>query len=148
MNTQQGVIWDHPDARAPIKFRPANLAWIRFEKPRPIVPEVKPNCRFRFNNGDEVFGDLTGIHPEHLELRTWFGGSLRTPREALQSITFLSKGYAILYEGPTSSDGWVQGKSGRGWEYRDGAFVAAGLPRSRSSTQPRPPRATRFCLST
>lgn len=127
MNPKRGVEWDHPDARAPILFGQTNLAWIRFEKPIPVIPEAKPSCRFRFNNGDEVFGDLAGIEEGNLELRTWFGGPLKTPRQALQSITFLSKGYSILYEGPSSAEGWVQGKSGRGWEYRDGAFIATGM---------------------
>jgi hypothetical protein len=49
-----GVRWEHPDARQPIDFKLSNLAWIRFENPKPVAPEIKPTCRFRFNNGDET----------------------------------------------------------------------------------------------
>jgi hypothetical protein len=120
-----GIEWVHPGAINPIRFRPDNLAWIRFEKPRAINSLGQPTCRFRFNNGDEVFGSLSSIDSEKVELETWFGGTLQAPREALQSATFLSKGYAILYEGPTSFDGWVQSRSQQVWEYRDGALTAS-----------------------
>jgi hypothetical protein len=126
MTAEQGVGWQHPDAKDMIRFRQTNIAWIRFEKPKPIPTQAKPNCRFRFNNGDEIFGNLTAITNEDLELETWFGSALKTPRQALQSVTFLSKGYSILYEGPTSAEGWVQGKTAHNWEYRDGSFIATG----------------------
>lgn len=124
ISPNSGVGWEHPDAASLIEFKPTNIAWIRFEKPKVVSGDAKPSCRFRFHNGDEIFGRLSSINEENLELSTWFGGSLRTPRSALQSLTFLSKGYSIVYEGPTSPEGWVHGKSGRGWEYRDGAFIA------------------------
>jgi hypothetical protein len=126
MNATQGVGWEHSDAKGVIDFRPTNLAWIRFEKPKQVTTPSKPTCRFRFKNGDEVFGNLTTIDQDSLGLESWFGGALRTPRSALQSITFLSKGYSILYEGPTSAEGWVHGRQPRNWDYRDGAFVASG----------------------
>jgi hypothetical protein len=126
MSAGQGVRWAFPDAKEPIAFRPTNIAWIRFEKPKPVSTSSTPTCRFRFYNGDEVFGKLTSIDQEGLGLESWFGGALHTPRAALQSITFLSKGYSILFEGPTSDEGWVHGRQPRSWEYRDGAFVATG----------------------
>jgi hypothetical protein len=126
ISTNQGVGWQHPDAAQRIDFKPTNIAWVRFEKPVPITAQSKPTCRFRFQNGDEVFGKLTAMDSKNLELQTWFGGALRTPQNALQSVTFLSKGYAITYEGPTSPVGWVEGRSARGWEYKDGAFIATG----------------------
>jgi hypothetical protein len=124
MGTNQGVAWEHPDVKDAIHFRPTNIAWIRFASPKIVASPENPTCRFRFNNGDEVFGKLSAIDPTNVDLETWFGGALQATRQSLQSITFLSKGFTVLYEGPTSADGWVHGKSPRGWEYRDGAFVA------------------------
>ena len=124
MNVDEGVGWEHPDAKDLVKFKPSNIAWIRFAKPKPVAAGSEPGCRFRFHNGDEVFGNLTAMRDDQLELDTWFGGSLQTPREALQSITFLSKGFSVLYEGPASPEGWVHGRTDRGWEYRDGSLVA------------------------
>jgi hypothetical protein len=126
MSSGQGVSWEYPDAKGLIQFRPTNIAWIRFEKPKAVATASAPACRFRFNNGDEVFGNLTSFEQNSLTLETWFGGALQTERAALHSITFLSKGYSILFEGPTSDEGWVHGKQTRSWEYRDGAFVATG----------------------
>src|SRR4051812_4719653 len=59
MAAGQGVGWENPEAKGPIQFRPTNIAWIRFEKPVAVTAQAKPNCRLRFNNGDEVFGKLT-----------------------------------------------------------------------------------------
>jgi hypothetical protein len=126
MSTDRGIGWQHPDAKDQIEFRPTNLAWVRFEKPVTPTPSNKPTCRFRFKNGDELFGNLRTMSKDELELDSWFGDSLRAPRAALQSVTFLSKGYSIVYEGPTSPEGWIEGRAQKGWEYRDGAFVAAG----------------------
>lgn len=120
----EGIGWERPDANAPLHFRATNVAWIRFEKPKIVTAADKPTCRFRFANGDEVFGDLTSIDENRLEMSTWFGGHLATTRQALQSIAILSKGYSVVYEGPTSPEGWVQGKNPQSWEYRDGTFIA------------------------
>ena len=126
IHARQGVVWRHPDAASAIEFGRSNLAWIRFEKPKMVSSGDKPTCRFRFTNGDELFGNLASIDNGVLELETWFGSQLKAPRSAVQTISFLSKGYSIVYEGPINEEGWVEGKSGRAWEYRDGAFVATG----------------------
>lgn len=124
VDPNRGLTWDCPDAQKPVEFKPSHLAWLRFDNPRFVPGQSKPGCRVRFHNGDEVFGKLSAIDSDTVQLESWFGGALQTPRRSVQSITFLSKGYSILYEGPTSPDGWVQGRSPRGWEYRDGSFVA------------------------
>lgn len=126
VSTDAGVRWQHPSARQPIEFGPTNLAWIGFENTTPIALPSKPTCRFRFNNGDELFGNLAAMDMEKLEFETWFGGNLRTPRSALQSIVFFPQGVSILYEGPTSLEGWSVSKGTNTWRYRDGAFLANG----------------------
>lgn len=126
MNPAGGVGWKHPDAKALIQFRPTNIAWIRFAKPTPVSPDADASCRFRFSNGDEVFGQFTSMRDGRLQLDSWFHGALEAPREVLQSVTFLSKGFTILYEGPSGPEGWVHGRTARAWEYRDGAFLATG----------------------
>jgi hypothetical protein len=127
MDTEQGVQWQHPAAKRVIKFKPANIAWIKFENAQRVASQTGAICWFQFNNGDEVFGHLKSLDTEKLKLETWFGGNLEAPRQALQSITFFSKGFAILYEGPTGVDGWKLDKGPKGWQYRDGAFVANGV---------------------
>jgi hypothetical protein len=58
-------------------------------------------------------------------LETWFGGSLKAPRDSVNSISFFWKGFAVLYEGPASGDGWITSKGNRGWQYRDASFVTS-----------------------
>ena len=113
MMNGNGVRWEHPDARQPIDFKLSNLAWIRFENPKPVAPEIKPTCRFRFNNGDEILGQLLSLDPERMEFEPWFGGRLKAPRQTVQSLTFLSKGLSIVYEGPAGLEGWNRGESQR-----------------------------------
>lgn len=124
MDTAQGLQWEHPAAKKPIKFKPAGLAWVKFENPERIASQFKPTCWFQFDNADEIFGGLKSLNDEQLELETWFGGNLQAPRQALQSITLFAKGFSILYEGPKGIDGWKLLKEPKGWQYRDGAFVA------------------------
>jgi hypothetical protein len=125
IETEHGVRWRHPDVAKPIDFRPDNLARIRLENAGIINSLGQPTCRFLFNNGDEIFGALKSMDADRFELQTWFGGDLQASRHTLQSVTFLSKGYAMLYEGPTSLDGWVQSRNQKVWEYRDGALTAS-----------------------
>jgi len=128
MDPARGVFWRHPDALAPIRMRPSNLAWIGFEKPVALKSSMNPTGRFRLRNGDELFGTLVGMGDKHVEIESWLGGVLRPLREELQSVTFLSKGYSVLYEGPTGLEGWVLGRSmpgQSGWQYRDGALMAS-----------------------
>lgn len=123
VNTGRGVGWEHAEARESIEFRPANLASILFNDARTIVLESRPTCRFRFRNGDELYGNLSGIDADSVELETWFGGNLKAPRDSVQSLSFFWKGFSLLYEGPASAEGWVTSKGTRGWQYRDGGFV-------------------------
>jgi hypothetical protein len=61
-------------------------------------------------------------------LSTWFGGTMTIPRSAIRAITFLSKNYAILYEGPYDASGWTFGIANmpQSWTYHDGWFTSQG----------------------
>ena len=45
----------------------------------------------------------------------------------LQSLAFLSPGFRILYEGPTTIEGWKLGRDPKAWKYRDGVFISEGV---------------------
>src|SRR5438874_3033613 len=68
MNTERGVGWEYPEAKQLIEFRPSNIASIIFEGARPITARSHPTCRFRFHNGDELYGNLLGVDGERVEL--------------------------------------------------------------------------------
>ena len=123
VSLQQGVRWAHPDLAKPVDFRPDNLAWIRFEGARPVQRNNDPTVHIRFHNGDEVLGNLVALGEERVQFSTWFNEQLSAPRDVLQSLAFLSPGFRILYEGPTSMNGWRLGRDPDAWKYRDGVFI-------------------------
>lgn len=127
VESERGIRWEHPEAKQPIDFRPANLSSIHFDKVLSDMTRSPYKCRFRFKNGDELFGNLLSLDGESVELESWLGARLKTPRAAVDSISFLSKGYTVLYEGPSSLEGWQQGSGQKPWQYRDGELVAAGV---------------------
>ena len=129
MNTNAGVRLENPNAVEPIAFKPNHVDFIRFSNAEALPTSAESgNCNFRFFNGDEVFGVLNSLNDQQLEITAWFGSVLKIPREAVQSITFLSRGYRVVYEGPTDINGWsVNGMAGgaSNWWYRDGSFFGA-----------------------
>ncbi len=129
MNTNTGVVLQDSDATQPIAFQPVHVDFVRFATAQALPTSAEAgNCNFKFFNGDEVFGVLNSLNDQQLELTAWFGSVLKIPRAAVQSITFLSRGYRVVYEGPTDLDGWtVSGVQGgpSNWSYRDGAFIGA-----------------------
>lgn len=128
MNPEQGVAWQHPDVTNLLEFKPTYLSWIKFEQAKPVASASAPASRFRFQNGDEIFGRLVSLDAENFELESWLGGTLRGERRTLQSILVLAKGFLTLYEGPTGLEGWNVGKtpSPKGWQYRESTFIANG----------------------
>ncbi len=122
----KSVQWAHPAASAPIDLSVSNIAQIRFEQPASASQTERPSCRFRFLNGDEITGNLKSLDAENASVETWFAGDLHAARAALQSIEFSTRGFALIYEGPTGLEGWTTGRSPKSWQYKDGAFIANG----------------------
>jgi hypothetical protein len=123
MNTASGLRWDNPAAKKPIDLQPGHIDSIRFAHAG-AVPLI-PTSRLRFVNGDDLFGSVTSLDDDHLGFNTWFGRSLTVPRASVQSITFLSSNYSILYEGPGDAEGWIIGNHNPdSWIFRDGTFIS------------------------
>lgn len=121
------VHWKHPDALAPFQLKTDNLRQIRFGNAEKPPPAQNSTCRLVFDNGDEVFGNLVGMDEHSVELDTGFAGRLRAPRESVQSIRFLWKGYATVFEGPSSAAGWQISPGKDVWRYEDGAFFSTAV---------------------
>ncbi len=122
MDRATGLKWEHPDALQPLQFRPDQLQQVRFHQHASSNAVPLP-CRFRFRNGDDLFGELLKLDETAAQVNTRFGTNLRVDRSALAAITFLSKHFNLLYEGPTGLQGWSTGKGGQPWKYREGAFI-------------------------
>ncbi|MGV3773737.1 MAG: hypothetical protein ACO1QB_12605 [Verrucomicrobiales bacterium] len=122
----KNLAWKHPAATDLLNFTATNLSSVRFESATFAAPEFRPTCRFYFRNGDEVIGNLISISNQTTRLESWIGGNLEAARASMESITFSTRGYKLLYEGPNGTNGWRTGRNPRSWEYRDGTFIANG----------------------
>ena len=126
MDTEHGLAWENPNVEKPIHFQPGHIDFIRFAHGDEV--NLAPTCHLQFVNGDDVFGSITSLDSERLGLSTWFGGAMTIPRSAIQAITFLSKNYNIVYEGPYDASGWIFGIANmpQSWTYHDGWFTSQG----------------------
>ncbi len=126
ISSSNGLVWQHPAAKEPLQFSLSNLHLVRFESAEPPTRDFTPTCRFEFKNGDELMGNIVALADGHLRFQSWFGDDVAAPLPALEAILFSARGYNLLYEGPTGTNGWRIGRNPRSWEYRDGAFIANG----------------------
>ena len=122
LDPSNGLVWEHENAMEPLQFSFPSLGSIRFNPTQRWKGGRQSQCRFRFTNGDEVYGKILGMDEEFIDMETWFGGALRADRAMVQSIAFLQNGYRVLYEGPNTLNEWVLGKSPNGWSYQDGVL--------------------------
>jgi hypothetical protein len=107
MEPGRGLRWQHPDAMKPFDLQPDHLDTLQFPHAQQMTNA--PTCHFRFFCGDELYGSLVAMTESNLELNTWFGATLKIPRPAVQSISFLPKNYQVVYDGPSDALGWVTG---------------------------------------
>ena len=120
------LVWEHPAAKEPLQFSLSNMASLRFEQAEAKKHDFTPTARFQFKNGDELVGNVRAIKDNTLTFQSWFGDNVKAQLPALESILFSARGYNLLYDGPTGTNGWRIGRNPRSWEYKDGAFIANG----------------------
>jgi hypothetical protein len=124
MDAASGLRWENPAAKNPIDLQPGHIDSIRFARAASVT--LAPASRLRFVNGDDLLGSVTSLDDDHLGFSTWFGGALALPRASVQTITFLSSNYTILYDGPSDAAGWFIGSQNpESWTFRDGSFIGA-----------------------
>jgi hypothetical protein len=107
MEPGRGLRWLHPDATKPFDLQPDHVDSLQFSHAKQMTNA--PTCHFRFFCGDELYGSLVGLTETNLELSTWFGTTMKIPRSAVETISFLPKNYSLEYNGPTDASGWVMG---------------------------------------
>jgi hypothetical protein len=133
----EGAQWRHPAAENPFTVRFTGLSRVRFAPPN-TLPESHPaNCQVTLNNEDMLSGDLVGLEGDRLEFSTWFAGKLSIPRTSLHSLVPTSTSLKVIYEGPTSQEGWVSRQNpgvirapgaaqpGEVWRFADNSFYSS-----------------------
>ena len=99
---------------------------MRFDQAQAPARSFKASSRFQFRNGDELIGNILQITNDSLRFQSWFGETVEAGIASLDSVSFSSRGYNLLYEGPSGIDAWKVGRGPRSWEYKDGKFIANG----------------------
>lgn len=123
--------WGRADALEPMAFDPAAIARVEFE-PGPARPAfTNLSCVVRLTNEDQFQGILQGYDGANLRLETLFAGTLDIPASRVLLVLPQPAPRAVLYQGPTSMEGWVMGKVSAAaildsgvWMYKDGALYA------------------------
>jgi len=126
----EGVVWRHPDIQEPLPFDSSQILRIRLGQRPSTIPRYSFPCRVRLANQDELEGELAGLDASHLILETWYAGTLRIPRAMAARLIPVVLNPRIVFEGPTSLDGWTMGNAvaagveSNAWTYSQGALVA------------------------
>lgn len=109
---ENGMVWQSPEAKNEIVFKPANLRKIQLASAANLA---KPEQDVIFlTNGDEIYGNIVTLNADTLILKTPFAGRLTIARPMIESITPGSGADSDSYSGPTSIDDWkVSKQNGR-----------------------------------
>ncbi|MGC8742738.1 MAG: hypothetical protein ACP5T0_02520 [Verrucomicrobiia bacterium] len=96
----------------------------------PVPPfSMKNPCKVKLINLDELEGDLISFNEKEMVLGTQFYGKISIPRKRIDSFIPIVPNPTIVYQGPTSLDGWTVSSSPlpdakpSGWKYSNGAFI-------------------------
>lgn len=121
------VRWKSPESKDPIVFQATNLTEIKLDSHKPPASATPATHAILLTNNDEIPGNLVSMDDKVLTLDTWYAGKLLIPRDMVRTITPLKTSSSILYQGPTSLDGWTPGprfNNAVAWAYRDGSLIS------------------------
>jgi hypothetical protein len=121
----QGARWRHDGIKETITVIPSTVRSIRLER-TPTRKGEAATCRVFLANGDKLAGDLVSLDTNGLILKTWYAGTLTLPRSCIQSVATLFQPTEVVYEGPTSVEGWtLGGGAGRQMIFDNGMVLGA-----------------------
>jgi len=124
MDTENGLVWKHPDAREEVVFGTTNLKSIRLKVEDAEQSDLMSLPRIELTNGDQIRGRIIQMDNETLVIDSPLGGILnfrsdmvRTLRPEVVSST--------LYSGPNSLEEWMQNnRGGQQWVFEDNALFS------------------------
>jgi hypothetical protein len=101
------------------------------ETEQPPVSGKYP-CIIRMVNRDELECSLVSLDESSVVVSAPFSENLTIPRKRIDSINPISPNPAIIYKGPTGTEGWtissspVEDEKEGKWRYVNGSFIATG----------------------
>lgn len=116
------ILWTHPEAKTPLQFLSKNAEKI-------VLPGGGSGGRtehaftVKLVNGNQFPADIISLDGDRLLVNTWYGGQITVVRKMIDCIVPRQKS-SLLYEGPTSMEGWVSGRGNRRtWDFKDEALI-------------------------
>jgi len=125
--TTTGLHWRHSDVKDPVLFNLDNITELTLAPRPPQSARVVHRVAVELTNGDRLAGDIVSLDDKLLTLATWYAGTLKLRRPAIQRITFVAAIAEAAYIGPTGIADWTRGDGNRNaWSFRKGTLVGAG----------------------
>jgi hypothetical protein len=122
----KGLRWKSPETATDIVFSMTNIQRVTLVQTKRSSPTNQNGlCVARLTNGDELAGVLAGVNTNTVLLETWYAGTLSLQRKMVASVRFIKQGLGVVFEGPTSMEGWTSRGNRAAWKYADGAFSAS-----------------------
>lgn len=124
----QGLVWEHPDAEAPIRFSSGNVKGIRLRTDGTSPKTLSQLPQIELTNGDVFRGEITGLQNGRLSLQSPATGPVTLQAELVKKI-IPNPLDTSLYDGPTPDGEWTYNNLSGGkeqWFYQDRALYATG----------------------
>jgi hypothetical protein len=117
------LIWSSPILDKPTSFYLKSVLDLTLSADQPKI-EAKHEATLRLTNGDSIRGQLASASDEAVELDTWFAGRMKFRRVMISDVR-IDERPQLVYEGPSSLDGWTPSDSPSAWTYQDLSFRAS-----------------------
>ncbi|MDG2212892.1 MAG: hypothetical protein P8M70_03625, partial [Verrucomicrobiota bacterium] len=107
LDSDNGVVWNHPHVSPQLKITPAHIKHIQFGDDETLEKAKIHSSKITLINGDGLSGDLIGLKNRILTVNTWHGGEIQIKQSAIKSLIPGFTTLKTLYEGPKSVRDWT-----------------------------------------
>lgn len=115
--------WTNPFFREPLQF--ALTAVRSIDAPAGAAPRVPQAAwSFEWTDGDRMWGDWIAIGPQGWTVRHRLLGDLTIPPERLRRAQRMETGEVLVYQGPSSIEGWKVLDESLPWVMESGSLVS------------------------
>lgn len=105
-----------PNSTTPLQLKTSALQRVEFTRPPASLSEQ--DSRVRLRNGDSFPAEILSLDDKALQVKTWFAGEIKIPREAMEAVDFGVSNRNQVPGGQLTEGGW----EGEGWEFREGQW--------------------------
>lgn len=121
-NAPGTLAWQSPAFTRPFEFRLGAVRGVRFPSP---ADTTRPEGEYRVElvNGDVLFGTLTRVSADEIEVATTRFGPLRLLRDSVRGLHRWNV-EELVYQGPNGLSGWRETEGEQAWSEESGQLLA------------------------